>query len=47
MPIVALAPIATQLLAWAVDGTKPTRRTLLGGVIAIGGVIGLRLAQGG
>jgi drug/metabolite transporter (DMT)-like permease len=45
MPIVALAPIATQLLAWAVDGTKPTRRTILGGLIAVGGVIQLRFLQ--
>lgn len=45
MPIVALSPIATQLLAWAVDGTPPTRRTLIGGAIAVGGVIALRFAQ--
>lgn len=45
MPIVALAPIATQLLAWAIDGTKPTGRTLLGGIIAVGGVIALRMEQ--
>lgn len=43
MPVVALAPIATQLLAWAIDGTRPTARTLIGGVIAVAGVIGLRL----
>jgi drug/metabolite transporter (DMT)-like permease len=45
MTVVALAPIATQLLAWAVDGTVPTRRTILGGIIAVGGVIGMRFAQ--
>ena len=42
MPIVALAPIVTQLLAWAVDGTRPTPRTIIGGAIAVAGVIGLR-----
>jgi drug/metabolite transporter (DMT)-like permease len=45
MPVVALAPIVTQLLAWAVDGTRPTGRTILGGIIAVGGVIALRLQQ--
>ncbi len=46
MPIVALSPIATQLLAWAVDHTRPTRRTLIGGAIAVGGVIALQFVQG-
>ena len=45
MPIVATSPIFTQLLAWAVDGETPTRRTLLGGVVAVGGVVALRLVQ--
>jgi len=43
MPIVALAPIITQLLAWAIDGTRPTTRTIIGGVIAVGGLVALRL----
>ncbi len=45
MPVVALAPIVTQLLAWVVDGTRPTARTILGGVIAVAGVIALRFQQ--
>jgi drug/metabolite transporter (DMT)-like permease len=45
MPVVALAPIVTQLLAWAIDGTRPTARTILGGIIAVAGVIALRLEQ--
>lgn len=45
MPIVALSPIATQLFAWAIDGTRPTPRTIIGGIIAVGGVIALRFAQ--
>ena len=36
---------ATQLLAWVVDGTRPTTRTVLGGIIAVGGVIALRYTQ--
>jgi drug/metabolite transporter (DMT)-like permease len=43
MPIVATAPVLTQFLAWAVDGLRPTRRTIIGGVIAVGGVIALKL----
>ena len=46
MPIVATSPVITQLLAWAVDGESPTRRTVLGGIVAVGGVIALRLVQG-
>ena len=45
MPVVALAPIVTQLLAWAIDGTRPTARTIIGGIVAVGGVIALRLEQ--
>ena len=39
MPIVATVPVATQFLAWAVDGQRPTARTILGGVVAVAGVI--------
>jgi drug/metabolite transporter (DMT)-like permease len=45
MPIVATAPVFTQFLAWAVDGTRPTRRTVLGGIIAVAGVIALGLSD--
>ena len=45
MPIVATSPIATQLLAWAVDGERPTRRAILGSVVAVGGVVTLRFVQ--
>jgi drug/metabolite transporter (DMT)-like permease len=45
MPVVALAPIVTQLLAWGIDGTRPTGRTILGGIIAVAGVIALRFQQ--
>lgn len=43
MPVVATAPVLTQFLAWAIDGQPPTRRTVLGGVIAVGGVVALKI----
>jgi drug/metabolite transporter (DMT)-like permease len=47
MAIVATAPVATQFIAWAVDGIQPTRRTAVGGMIAVAGVIALRLSGAG
>jgi drug/metabolite transporter (DMT)-like permease len=46
MPIVATVPVLTQLLAWRIDGHKPTRRTILGGIVAVAGVIALAAAGG-
>lgn len=45
MPIVAISPVVTQLLTWWMDGTRPTLRTVLGGVVAVSGVAALRLVQ--
>ena len=42
MSIVATVPIVTQLLVWFLDGQRPTARTLLGGAIAVAGVIALK-----
>ena len=41
MPIVATVPVATQLLLWWIDGQRPTARTLIGGIVAVAGVIAL------
>jgi len=41
MPVVATVPVLTQFLAWAVDGQRPTQRTMIGGAVAVGGVIAL------
>lgn len=41
LPIVATSPVATILLAWGIDGTRPTRRAILGGLIAVAGAIAL------
>ena len=46
MPIVATVPVLTQFLAWKIEGHHPTRRTVLGGIIAVGGVIALAAASG-
>lgn len=46
MPIVATVPVLTQFLAWKIDGHEPTGRTILGGVIAVAGVIALAGAGG-
>jgi len=46
MPIVATVPVITQFLAWKIEGHHPTRRTVLGGVIAVAGVIALAAASG-
>ncbi len=46
MPIVATVPVLTQFLAWKIEGHHPTRRTVLGGVIAVTGVIALAYASG-
>jgi drug/metabolite transporter (DMT)-like permease len=46
MPVVATVPVLTQFLAWKIDGHEPTRRTVLGGIIAVAGVIALAAASG-
>jgi drug/metabolite transporter (DMT)-like permease len=46
LPIVATSPVMTILLARLIDGTRPTRRALVGGVIAVAGAVALKLAQG-
>lgn len=45
LPIVATSPVVTILLARFIDGTRPTRRALIGGVIAVAGAVALKLAQ--
>jgi len=46
MPVVATVPVITQILAWKIEGHQPTQRTLLGGIIAVAGVIALAAASG-
>lgn len=47
MPIVATVPVATQFLVWLIDSQRPTERTLLGGIVAVAGVIALGYAKQG
>lgn len=46
LPIVATSPVVTILLAWAIDRTRPTRRAVLGGIVAVVGAVLLKRAQG-
>lgn len=45
LPIVATTPLIVMPFAHFLEGDKITARTLLGGVLAVGGVIGLTLAR--
>jgi drug/metabolite transporter (DMT)-like permease len=45
LPIIAMSPIAVIPLAWMVDGERPTVHSLVGGVIAVGGVVGLTMSR--
>lgn len=45
LPIVATTPLAVMPLAHFMEGDRITWRTVLGGVIAVAGVIGLTLAK--
>jgi drug/metabolite transporter (DMT)-like permease len=42
LPIVATSPLVTMLLAWLINGERPTRRSVSGGVIAVMGAAGLK-----
>ncbi len=45
LPIVATSPVVTIILAWFIDGTRPTRRAVAGGIIAVAGAVALKLAH--
>jgi len=47
LPIVATAPLVTIVLSFFLDGLRPTRRAVLGGLVAVGGAVALALAQAG
>ncbi len=47
MSIVATVPVVTQFLVWWLDGQRPTARTLLGGFVAVAGLIALGYAKQG
>ncbi len=43
LPIVATSPLITIALSWAIDRVRPTRRAVLGGLIAVAGAVALSL----
>ena len=47
LPIVATSPLVTIVLSFFLDGLRPTRRAVLGGLLAVGGAVALNLVQTG
>jgi drug/metabolite transporter (DMT)-like permease len=45
LPIVATSPLVTMFLAWSIDGSRPARRGIVGGVIAVLGAVALSRAR--
>jgi drug/metabolite transporter (DMT)-like permease len=45
LPIVATSPLVTIILSFFLDGTRPTRRAVLGGLVAVAGAVALKDAQ--
>jgi len=41
LPIVATSPLVTVLLAWIIDQERPSRRAVIGGVVAVAGAAAL------
>ena len=47
LPIIATSPLVTIVLAFFLDGVRPSRRAVLGGLVAVGGAVALKLVQTG
>ena len=45
LPIVATSPLVTIILTFFMDGTRPTRRAVIGGVIAVAGAVAMKILQ--
>ena len=45
LPIVALTPLIIIPFSWHIEGERPSFRSLLGGVVAVAGVVGLTFAR--
>lgn len=41
LPIIATSPLVTVLISWLLDGSRPTRRALLGSIVAVAGAVQL------
>jgi len=47
LPVVAITPIVIIPFARYMEGERPTIRSLIGGVVAVAGVVGLTLVTRG
>ena len=45
LPITAITPLVAIPFAHFIEGEKPTMRSLIGGVIAVGGAVGLAIVK--
>jgi drug/metabolite transporter (DMT)-like permease len=45
LPIVATSPLVTIILTFFMDGTRPTRRAVIGGIIAVAGAVAMKILQ--
>jgi len=45
LAVVALTPIFVVPLAWLFEGEKPSLRSLIGGIVGVGGVVMLILTR--
>ena len=45
LPIVALTPLIIIPFSWHIEGERPSKRSLFGGVVAVAGVVGLTFAR--
>jgi len=45
LPILAVTPVVTIPLTYLIDGDRPSMRSMVGGVIAVGGTVALALAK--
>ena len=45
LPIIATSPLVTIALSFFIDGLRPTRRAVTGGVIAVAGAVALKCMQ--
>ena len=47
LPIIATSPLVTIILSFFIDGSRPTGRAVLGGLVAVVGAVALKDAQSG
>lgn len=45
LPIVAASPLVTMILSFYMEGLRPTRRAIIGGVLAVAGAVALARAR--